>query len=79
MNTEWRNKRLDTPAGYYRAPDGTPAGRLEAGAVLWRGVIRRGYDDHYIDVIKEEGREVLASGATFFGWVQRSEVSVESP
>lgn len=76
---EWKNKRLDTPAGYYRAPDGTPAGRLEAGTVLWSGSIRRGFDDHYVDVIKEEGNEVLASGPTFFGWVGRHEVAVDPP
>jgi hypothetical protein len=76
---EWKNKRLDTPNGYYRAPNGTPDGRLEVGTVLWRGIVKRGYDDHYIDGIREEGSECLCSGATFFGWVLASEVSVEPP
>jgi len=79
MTKEWTNARLETPAGYYRAPNGLPDGRLEAGTVLWSGAIRRGLDTHYVDVIKEEGTEVLASGPTFFGWVFKHEVAVDPP
>ena len=79
MSKGWTNTRLDSPAGYYRAPDGTPSGRLEAGAVLWSGSIQRGYDTHFVDVIREEGNEVLASGPTFYGWVFKHEIAVDPP
>ncbi len=62
----------------HQTPHGAPLGLPEQPGGLCRAIVMRGGVAHDVVALREEGGEVLVSGATLYGWVARADVIREA-
>lgn len=69
---------MTAPSLTHQTPHGALLGLPEQPGGLYSAVIMRGGIAHAVVALREEGGEVLVSGATFYGWVGVLEVIREA-
>lgn len=62
----------------HQTPHGALLGLPEQPGGLYRAIVMRGGGAHAVTALREDGGEVLVSGATFYGWVALADVIREA-